>query len=770
VRVSFQYANNDLKLVVDKLKFPPELSTAEAFYLLLKCICHVGLPENYLEKLKHLKWLKTDLGFRAPFDTMLPGREWACLSSVLDGIPVIDVQFYGDVVMESYREELRSLGVTVRFEESSRVVSYRFMQLVSEASITIENMLSLLKCYRQLKGKKSRFPIALISCMKREKWLRTTMGLREPGESVLFNSGWESISSIANVPFIEFSNEIKGYKDELRKLGVAVTLEEGAGFILKGINLPMDLTTMTASDSLQLLKCLRCWGGPKKNIPKEFKDNITKKWLKTVIDYQCPEDSLLFDPKHSSLIQRDDGPFIDEEFYGSEINLYKDQLRDIGVKVDISHGCSLVAHHLKLHTEISTIKRIYMFLKVFRWETQNRYLNWIWVPCEDDKLGDWVHPKSCVLHDSSGLFGSELHVLEKFYDNDLLRFFSIALYVKNMPGTEDYVKLWRWWENSTSQLPLEDCLAFWEFVGSQWNPASEKLLTKHVEKLPVLVRGSIVLISKQDVFTADDVLLKDLFDESLFVWYPLRSVPSLSRSKLTSIYTSLGVQIFSEAVKKHELYKLKGTDRATTVVARSSVIKEGLIRIVLAFLANPCHDISAEVRHGMVQSLFELKIVEVDELVTMRYKIMLSGGRQLEAKTTRVFFWEREESRLFMRRFDEFQGMGGRIKFATYFSDEISQGLLQERADLVDSLAELIKVGYLLDYEGIAVESLIKSKYLLLFAEDEELLLSHFSTEVIAFSFLTCASFLQVCVVFLFFFSNHFPDFCSYHLSGVALK
>ncbi|KAJ4799969.1 ATP/DNA binding protein [Rhynchospora pubera] len=702
VHVRFRDTNNDLRLVVDKLKFPPDLSTAEASFLLFKCICHVGLSENYLEKLKHLKWVKTNQGISAPSESMLLDPEWNFPSCVLDKIPVIDVQFYG-VEMESYRDELRRLGVAVTLAESSRAVSCRFMQLLGASSITKENVLSLLECYRQIKNKKGRFPVDLISCMKREKWLSTKMGMRKPGSSVLFNSAWESISSIANVPFIEYSSEIRGYKDELRTLGVAITLEEGVSFVLQGINLPMDPTTITASNSLLLLKCMKCWNGPRKNIPKEFIGGIKKKWLKTVLGYRCPEESLLFDLNYSSLIQRDDAPFIDEEFYGSEIALYKNQLRDIGVKVDMRHGCSLVSQYLKLHSDRSTINRIYMFLKEFKWEPENRNLNWLWVLCEDGK-GDWVNPKSCVLHDGAGLFGSQLYVLEKFYDEDLLNFFSIALCVRYMPSIEDYLKLWRDWENSTSQ---------------------------HVKKLPVLTKGGITLITKLDVFIADDILLEDLFDESLFVWYPSKSIPFLSQSKLTSIYTSLGVIKFSEAVEKNELYKLNSSHGATTVVTRANMIREGLVRIILAFLANPSFDICAEKRHEMVQSFLDLTIIEVDELVTMQYKVMLSGGRQLEAKTTRMFHWKRDESRLFIRQFDElFQGADGRIKFATYFSDEISQGLLCERADLAESLAELIKVGCLLDYEAASIEFLIKSKNLKLFAEDEEFLSANFSTEI----------------------------------------
>jgi sacsin len=720
VHVGLGDASTYYKLVADNLKFPPNLSTPEAFLLLLKCIQNVGLTGSYLEKLKQVKAIKTNLGFRLPTESVLSVRDWDCLFIVFDAIPVLDVQFYGEEIIRSYSQELSKLGVAVRSEEVLNVVRLQFKQLASSSFFVKDNVLLLLECYRQLKGK---LPVGLVSCMKKKKWLQTKMGLTAPENSVLFNSDWDLVASIATVPFIKYSSDIQGYKDELRALGVAVTLQQGAGFVLKGINLPIDPSSMTPSSSLLLLKCIKYWRKDKTDLPKEFRDGIKKKWLKTVLGYRCPDESLLFDSENSSLIQRVDGPFIDEEFYGSEIVHYKDQLKEIGVKVDISCSCSLVAHNLKCHSEESTIKRIYKFLSESKWKPKDKKPSWIWVPSEDEE-GDRVCPKSCALHDNCNLFDSQLHILDKFYEEDLLRFFSVAFEVKDMPDIEDYMKLWELWENTTTQVSLDDCLAFWEFIGIHWNPTYEKLLNRHVKKLPVLIGGSISLVSKQDLFIPDDLLLGDLFDKSLFVWYPAKSLQSLSRSKLTQIYTGLGVRKFSEAVAKHEYASdSEGSDNGTTVESNANVVKEGLLRIILAFLANPCLDICAAKRHEMVESLLNLTIIEADKPVNMQYKITLSGGRQLEAKTTRMFRWERNESRLFMGRLDQVKGMEGRIKYATYLADEISQGLLYERTDLGDSLAELIKFGCLLDYDLSAVDFLLKNHNLQVFAEDEEFLL-----------------------------------------------
>ena len=54
VHVRLADVGNYFQVVVGNLKFPPNLSTPEALFLLLKCIFHVGIAESYLEKVKYI--------------------------------------------------------------------------------------------------------------------------------------------------------------------------------------------------------------------------------------------------------------------------------------------------------------------------------------------------------------------------------------------------------------------------------------------------------------------------------------------------------------------------------------------------------------------------------------------------------------------------------------------------------------------------------------------------------------------------------------------
>ena len=390
--------------------------------------------------------------------------------------------------------------------------------------------------------------------------------------------------------------------------------------------------------------------------------------------------------------------------------------------MDIKHGKDLVARHLRSHNDRITISRIYLYLMESNWVPENKNSNWIWIPNEMDG-GEWVTPRSCVLHDRNNLFGLQLHVLDKYYDKNLLDFFLYYLDVRNGPGSEDYCRLWVTWEKSVQEIAVSDCSAFWKFIATNWSKNTQKLLSGCV-KVPVCTDGKIILSKKEDVFIPDDLLLTDLFSKlsqhSFFIWYPASILPSMSRASLNCIYDSIGVQRISKAVTKNDAFTLDNYHFRTT--DPSKVIKVGLLKIILSFLADPALDIPAEERHRMVSCLLNVTVQESDEPITVGYSVRLSSGEVVDVKSSRMLRWEREDSKLYMQSSDGEPSYKEKIEFATYFAEEISQGLLFEMADQIPSLTELIKFGSLLDFEDAAVGFLLKSKNLQMFPEDEHFL------------------------------------------------
>ncbi|CAI9283730.1 unnamed protein product [Lactuca saligna] len=148
----------------------------------------------------------------------------------------------------------------------------------------------------------------------------------------------------------------------------------------------------------------------------------------------------------------------------------------------------------------------------------------------------------------------------------------------------------------------------------------EDTFKNNLSKLPVLDPASkvIFLLDKCDVFLGDDIFLTDLFTKTfsrpIFVWFPQPSQKTLTRTKLVEIYTRLGVRTLSESVKKntsdvdHDAFK--------PVDSKEKIIKKGLLKLILGFLADPNLKIepkkrheSADLRGGSRISYFHLLIL-----------------------------------------------------------------------------------------------------------------------------------------------------------------
>lgn len=175
--------------------------------------------------------------------------------------------------------------------------------------------------------------------------------------------------------------------------------ERGSSFpddLINYIQIPKDPSVMTPPIVFSLLKFIQNLKERRMEaLPNEFLERISEKWLRTAIDYKSPHECLLFSSKWSSYLQREDGPFIDEAFYGSEIPTYKEELKAIGVVVDLVNGRSLIVHHLKDHSGITVITRIYMYLSDFKWKPDNNDAEWILVQDESNKR-KWVGSGYCV--------------------------------------------------------------------------------------------------------------------------------------------------------------------------------------------------------------------------------------------------------------------------------------------------------------------------------------------------------------------------------------
>lgn len=509
-----------------------------------------------------------------------------------------------------------------------------------------------------------------------------------------------------------------------------MTFATGAKFVPASLRFPEDPSVITVPVALSLLECLRMLEH-NDDLITTLRSKLARKWIKTYVGYRSPDKCILFGPQWKPILQPEDGPFIDENFYGSNLVSYKKQLKSLDVVVEIGDGCSLLADYLDCHSSSITITRIYKYLSKFNWVPTKEDPRNIWIP-NGDNGGEWVNSDDCVLHDISGFFGLQLHVLEKHYDKELLGFF-YKLGVKSNPSLDDFHKLWKSWENAGRSLSQSECQTFWEFIVKHWSLRTENFLSEKLSKLPA---GSglkgILMLDKHDVFIADDLYLKDLFEQSsshpLFVWYPQPSLPSLPRQKLLEIYGKIGVRNLSDSVLKKGLSSVN-CDGLEQVRPKEIFIGRGLFKLILGFLADPSLQMEAHKRHEALKCLMDVSIFVTLEPIAMDCSLSLSSGEVLNVKVSRMMCWERESSKIFLQKLDKSGGYKGKLEYATYFSEVVAEGILKEKEDYVPQLAELIKFGFILEFDEAAVGFLMKTKNLQIFLEDEEFLSSAFASE-----------------------------------------
>ncbi|CAI9283722.1 unnamed protein product [Lactuca saligna] len=730
--------NQRYQLVVDNLKSSSSLASlsSEAMLLILTCIKSLEFSDKIVQTIKNTKCLKTNLGYRCPFGCFLlnPESQWGCLLQVFGSFPVLDVQIYGRSIF-SMSNELQKIGVMVDFEDSSKEFTRTFKQQALLSLIKKEHVLQFLQCCRKLKTHDIKFSFDFQNCISKEKWLRTRLGdYRSPNECILFGKDWEPFSPICHLPFIDDSNNFYGsgiheYRAELKRLGVITDFKDGAKFVSNGFFLPQDCSSLTPANVYALLdsvKKLKEESGM--DLPAEFLEKVSQKnWLKTYFGYKRPDECLLFDSSWDSLLKRKDGPFIDEGFYGTRIGSYRKELNVLGVITDSNKECQLLAGYLNSHTNFETISRIYNHLSTLKWEPADEDKKRIWIP-----RGRWVMPEDCVLHDDNNLFGEQLNVLENCkYDDEILGFFAKTFNVKVRPSVEDYHKLWKTWETSGRQITHEECCAFWEFVVRNWYPRTENTFKNYLWKLPVLdpTSNGIFLVDKRDLFIGDDLFLTDLFKSSsrrIFVWFPQPSQKTLTRTKLVEIYTRLGVRTLSESVKKntsdvdHDAFK--------PVDSKEKIIKKGLLKLILGFLADPKLKTEPDKRHEAVSRLIATEVFETLKKMTIRYRLSLSSGDVLDVESRRMVRWDKQHFKLYMQKMERSSGHKNVMEYAFHFAEEIAEGVLWENEELVPDLCELIRLGYMVEFEEEEIDFLMKMKNLQIFLEDQDYLSSIFSS------------------------------------------
>ncbi|KAI3688640.1 hypothetical protein L2E82_46369 [Cichorium intybus] len=732
----------------------------------------VSLPKRFLSSIKNGSWLKVSLsgspGYRPPSESFMLKSSIGNLlqnGSVLVDIPLVDENFYGDE-MKNYKDELKRIGVRFQDTEACKFIGDRAMSLAASSKLARDNVLLILKFIRYL-GVHHISPGVLISSITNSNvnWLRTSRGYMTPSNSVLFSQEWNVASQISDIPFLDqdyYGKEILDFKKELGLLGVLVNF-----------NYQLVLDNLKSSSSLTSLSSEALY-----KLHSSYQN----------LGYKCPSECFLLNPESewSCLLKVFKSfPVLDEQFYGSSIFLMANELKKIGVKVDFEDAIKEFTRTFKQHASLSSLKKehVLSFLQCYRklkkLETKfSAYFN----NCIRKKewlrtiLGDYRPPNECILFgtdwepisqisilpfidDGDNCYGSEIHeyraelkrlgVVTDFKNG--AKFVASGLFlprnssrltpanicalldcVKELKDSKtdfpdqflEEVTRKRWLKTHFGYKRPDECLLF---------GYTHVSLLKHNDGPFVCEAfyGSSIGSYKDELDAIG--VINDINKECQLLASYLNCHTNFET--ITRIYIYLSTSKWEPADEDNTKIwipkkNISDVDHAhfEPVNLKETMIKKGLFKLILAFLADPNLKLEPDKRHEAVSRVLAIEAFETPEKMTVRYRLTLSCGDVMDVEPRRMIRWDKQQSKLYMQKMDRSLGHKNVMEYAFHFAEEIAEGVLWEKEELVGDLSEPIRLGYLAEFDDETVEFLMKIKNLQIFLEDQDYLSSTFSS------------------------------------------
>uniref|UniRef100_A0A7N2MZP0 Sacsin n=1 Tax=Quercus lobata TaxID=97700 RepID=A0A7N2MZP0_QUELO len=565
------------------------------------------------------------------------------IERTLEVLSAVDEEYYMDRI-RSFKDELIFIGMRIGSEDMYQLISNHLKHLASSAMC--KTLAILLLSFIKYSNDQNKLDEDLLKTVKSGKWLKTNQGYLTPPGTVYLIPDMDHLLNIVPLPVVDkeyYGSRIGSYRAELEAIGVVVDLDGAYKILSFTLKSTLSSSGLTSANVFSLLNCIR--------------------------------------------------PFIDEKFYVTLSSLEKEDLKAIGVKVDIEEACNLISHALTSHIQTSAVRRIHRFLYKFNWnpQVQDTRSSQLWILDQQVGKGKWVENWRCVLHDQDNLFDARLHAPDKYYEKELLPFLSRAFGVREVLSSFDYIDIWN------------DC------------EVTQKFPQKTVQQATCSSAANtsrVVQFVTKEVFIADDLKLKQSFTEAsekpLFVWFPPRC--SSSPDKLLEIYTSLGVQKISEAVQ----FDLHCTMSVSEKIDKTdSVIGKALIKLVLAFAEMPMEE-----KHKIANSLLELSVYGTECPISVRYALQLPlQKRRLEVEIEKMVLWEKNSQRLLVKK-STWNEAKKDLEFIASFARAISEAVLPYSRDQKNKLCKIIQMGL----EEDAGDYLLWTENLELSVEDKEFL------------------------------------------------
>ncbi|KAL4566690.1 hypothetical protein LXL04_030811 [Taraxacum kok-saghyz] len=273
---------------------------------------------KFINIVKEVKWVRTSQGIMTPRDSVLFTQEWKAASQITN-LPLTDLDYYGPEALLSFKKQLGLLGVVVvDVDKSYQLVLDNLKTRSSLTHLTLEAMLLLLRCIKNLSSSDTRV-----------KAIENTYCLMINLDEFYGASIFPILDELEKISIL----------DELKKIGVMSDFEEAMKEYTCTFKQHASQSSITKQHVLSFLQCYRNLKKLELNFPDEFTSYIRQeKWIMTRLgDYKSPHECILFCTDWEPVISSNSMlPFIDDsnEFYGSGIHDYREELKDLGVVTD----------------------------------------------------------------------------------------------------------------------------------------------------------------------------------------------------------------------------------------------------------------------------------------------------------------------------------------------------------------------------------------------------------------------------------------------------
>ncbi|KAJ8453361.1 hypothetical protein Cgig2_008245 [Carnegiea gigantea] len=310
------------------------------------------IPERFIESIRIGKWMKAKAGVDCPSCCTIPDEIGKSILELVKDVvlsfSIVDEDFYGDLI-HSYRDELKFLGVRCGINDVQDIVKDLFIRLASFL-LSRKTAVSLLLFIGFLKERKM-LDEKWLNTISLGRWMLTYKGYVAAPRDTVFpqsDSEAEALLKVTSLHVIDdkfYGGKLHSFLDELKLLGIKSESEVYA-LAVRNLAFPDNPASLTPSCGLFLLNCLRNEESPVTSFVEKVESTP---WLKTNLGFKCPSEAILYGADWGCLLRITKVPVIDEDFYGNEIRSYIDQLKAVGVGVEMENVLKIVVKELKSH-------------------------------------------------------------------------------------------------------------------------------------------------------------------------------------------------------------------------------------------------------------------------------------------------------------------------------------------------------------------------------------------------------------------------------------